>query len=308
MYEVNQESGYRHPAYAQSFVEFGTPVELKCSGGWILRREIPGFSYWDAMGCYPIFCCRDWTRLSDDFKTIREDLVCLSIVTDPFGDYDVPLLQDQFVDVIIPFKDHYIVDLSHPIQDFISTHHKRYARKALDNIRIEVFNQPIHLLDEWITLYANLKKRHNLRGITRFSSLAFLIQLNIPGMVGFRASFQGTTVGMLLWFVQRDIGYYHLGAFSERGYELRASFGLFHFAIDYFAGIDLKYLNLGAGAGIKKKSEDGLSRFKRGWSNGTRTAYFCGRVFDQHKYREIIQEKGVSEHDYFPVYRRGEFN
>ena len=127
-------------------------------------------------------------------------------------------------------------------------------------------------------------------------------------MVVFRATSQGSSIGMLLWYVMGDIAYYHLGAYSDLGYDLRASFALFSFAIDYFADIGLRWLNLGAGAGTRGAADDGLSRFKKGWSNSERTSYFCGRVFDQAKYREIsLRRAGLPEAAYFPLYRYGEF-
>jgi len=302
-----QNSGYRHPSYANSLAEYGTPHELTYSGGWILKREIPGFPYRDAIGCYPIFSCKDWSQLGKDFECLGSELVCVSLVTDPFGNYDLQILQEQFKDVVIPFKVHFIVDLGYPLRDFISDHHDRYAQKALLELSVEKCDQPIRFLDEWASLYANLIKRHNILGIPAFSKQAFSHQLNTPGLVAFRASYQGETLGMLLWFVQNEFGYYHLGAFSDQGYKMRASFALFRSAIEYFAECGLKFLTLGAGAGIKSKPEDGLSRFKRGWSIGIRTVYFCGRIFDPHKYQEIIQEKGIVTDDYFPAYRKGEF-
>src|SRR5215213_8208057 len=110
----------------------------------------------------------------------------------------------------------------------------------------------------------------------------------------------GETVGMLLWYVQGDVAYYHLGAYSERGYELRASFALFQHAIEQFARRGLRWLNLGAGAGAASGAESGLSRFKQGWATGTRTAYFCGRIFDEKKYQEILRARGVPATKYFP--------
>ena len=62
-----------------------------------------------------------------------------------------------------------------------------------------------------------------------------------------------------------------------------------------------------AGAGVEANSTDGLSRFKKGWSTGTRTVYFCGRIFNHTKYSEIVRAKGISVSNYFPAYRRGEF-
>jgi hypothetical protein len=59
-------SGYMHPNYAHSLREFGEPRELPGSGGWILERIIPGTPYRDAMGCYPLFACNDWSKLAND--------------------------------------------------------------------------------------------------------------------------------------------------------------------------------------------------------------------------------------------------
>lgn len=102
------------------------------------------------------------------------------------------------------------------------------------------------------------------------------------------------------------MAYSHLTAFSELGYMLRASYALYWFAIERFSD-KVRWIDLGGGAGVRSKDTDGLSTFKRGWSTGTRPAYFCGRIFDRKRYQEIVEAKGVSATDYFPAYRRGEF-
>ncbi len=299
--------GYLHHKYAQSLAEFGTPCNLPLSGGWILERQIPGFSCQDAIGCYPLFCCQDWSHLHADLESVGNELVSLSLVTDPFGEYNTDYLRRCFKDVVIPFKGHFIVDLSRPMNTFVSSHHRRYARKALRDVYVERCEDPTQFINEWVDLYAALIKRHNVRGIPAFSGLAFANQLSVPGIVMFRAVHKETTVGMLLWYVQGQVGYYHLGASSTLGYELRVSFALFWSAIEYFATDGLKWLDLGAGVGVKNDSTDGLSRFKRGWSTGTRTTYFCGRIFDHDRYSEIVSAKGIPNTDYFPAYRKGEF-
>ncbi|HAM51938.1 MAG TPA: hypothetical protein DCP92_15090 [Nitrospiraceae bacterium] len=78
------------------------------------------------------------------------------------------------------------------------------------------------------------------------------------------------------------------------------------FTIEYFSA-KVRWLDLGGGAGLKNNAKDGLSEFKRGWSTGTRTVYFCGRIFDRKKYAEIENARGITETDYFPSYREGEF-
>jgi len=300
-------SGYLHRGYADSLAEFGKSLALGKSKGFILKRRIPGTPYYDAMGCYPFFAVQDWSLLDVDLQELETQLVCLSVVTDPFGENDEDHLRRCFKDVIQPFKQHYIVDLSLSMKSFVSAHHQRYAKKALRDVQIERIQNPILFANEWTALYSILIKKHNIKGIPAFSRNSLTKQLEVPGIVLFRASYNDRTVGMILWYINKEVGYYHLGAYSDLGYELRASFALFWCAIDYFAATDLKWLNLGAGAGIKEGATNGLSRFKHGWSNGTRTAYFCGRIFDKQKYEEIVMAKDISMTDYFPAYRQGEF-
>src|SRR6266852_8659851 len=80
-------TGYAHPSYAAALWEFGTPCHLPASGGSILQRPIDGSTYFDGMGSYPLFACRDWSRLGEDLASLEGELVALSMVTDPFGDY-----------------------------------------------------------------------------------------------------------------------------------------------------------------------------------------------------------------------------
>jgi GNAT acetyltransferase-like protein len=301
-------AGYAHALYAQSLAEFGTPVELPSCGGWILKRRIPGYPNYDGMGCYPLFACRDWALLATDLENVGTQLVSLAIVADPFGGYSPAYLQQCFQDVVIPFKEHFVVDLRAPADTFVSAHHRRNARKALQRIGVERCGDPKAFLNDWLELYKYLIDRHEISGIAAFSEPAFRQQLSVPGLVAFRAEHEGATVGMLLWYVQGGVGYYHLGAYNQKGYTLKASFGLFWWAIDYFASKGLRWLNLGAGVGTTTVTDCGLSRFKRGWATGTRTTYFCGRIFDPATYRQITQAGGCVATDHFPAYREGEFS
>jgi hypothetical protein len=259
------------------------------------------------MGCYPLFACQDWSQLHLDLANIGHDLVSLALVTDPFGDYKTTYLQQCFGDVVLPFKEHFIVDLALPIDTSICRHHYRYARKASRILDVERCEDPALCIDEWNSLYVQLIERHQISGLQAFSRSAFARQMIVPGLVAFRAKHRDITVGMVLWYIQGQVGYYHLGAYNALGYELRASFALFWFAIHYFVNCGLRWLDLGAGAGLKNQATDGLSRFKRGWSTGARTAYFCGRIFDPERYAVITRLKGITANSYFPAYRRGEF-
>jgi len=305
---ANKAAGYNHALYAESLAEFGTPLELPRCGGWILKRRIPGYPNDDGMGCYPLFACQDWSLLKADLENVGSQLLSLAIVADPFGRYSPAYLQRCFQDVVIPFKEHFVVDLRAPADTFVSQHHRRNARKALQRIGVEHCSDPNRFLDDWLELYGYLIGRHEISGIAAFSGPVFQQQLRVPGLVAFRAEHEGATVGMLLWYVQDEVAYYHLGAYNQKGYALKASFGLFWRAIDYFATKGLRWLNLGAGVGAQTPTDSGLSRFKRGWATSTRTAYFCGRIFDPATYREITKAGGYTTTDYFPAYRQGEFS
>lgn len=299
-------TGYMHPAYAASLSEFGTPYHLENSGGWILIRPIQGTPYRDALGLYPLFTCRNWQGLVSDLAHLR-GLVSLSLVTDPFGDFDLAYLKRCFPDRCTLFKWHYIADLQRPLPSFVSAHHRRYARKAMRTLSVEQCSRPLNFLDDWSRLYAVLIRRHDIRGMLTFSKQTFAAQLQVPGLVMFRAIYNEETVGMLLWYIQGEIAYYHLGAFSETGYKMHASFALFWHSMEHLADKGLRWASLGAGAGIDGNATDGLSRFKRGWATETRPAYFCGRIFDLQKYQEITQSMQIPPTNYFPAYRVGEF-
>jgi hypothetical protein len=255
------------------------------------------------MGCYPVFSCADWSRLHLDLAELSPDLVSLVLVTDPFGEFEPRDLPNCFPDLVAPFKEHFVVDLRRPLSLPATDHHRRNLRKALGAVAVELVDQPAELGDEWVRLYHQLIARHEISGLAAFSPAALARQLQVPGMVALRASRGDETVGVTLWCVQGEVGYYHLGAYSEEGYRWRASFALFWRAIESFAERGLRWLSLGAGAGLEANPADGLSRFKRGWATGTRTVYLCGRVYDSERYAALTAANGTQGASFFPAYR-----
>jgi len=297
--------GYANSAYARSLAEFGTPRELPRSGGWILERDIPGTPLRDAMGCYPLLVCRDWTGLRADLEELaaRGSLVSLGVVPDLFGAHDPRLLEECFGDVVIPFKEHFVTDMQRPLAESVSRHHRKYARKALQEIECDVVADAPGFLDEWVELHRNLVARHDAKGIRAYSPRAFSVQLAIPGMVVVRARHRGVTVGAQLWFQHQDIAYGHVLAFNQAGYDEGAPYALYWFALEHFMG-KVRWCTMGGVSGTDVALSGGLSQFKRGWATTTRTAYFCGRVFDRAKYDELVLAKGRAPDGFFPAYRR----
>lgn len=301
-----EPSGYAHPLYAASLAEFGTIRPLPECRGWLLERQIPGHPRRDAMGCYPLFACRDWTRLAGDLDAIGQTLVSVALVADPFGPPDSKVLERCF-DRVIPFKQHFVVDLGRAVGAGVSRHHRRYAKRALREVSVEWVEDPPGFAAEWCALYRVLTNRHGIRGIPAFSERALAEQLAVPGIAVLRASRGSETLGATLWYRQGEFAYYHLGAYAEAGYRLRASFALFWTAVESFAAAGLRWLDLGGPAGTAAGTEDGLTRFKQGWATGSRTAYFCGRVFDPAAYERLAVTRATAQTVYFPAYRVGEF-
>lgn len=302
--------GYLSPAYAQSLAEFGTPRQLPRSGGWLLERSIADTPHRDALGCYPLFSCADWPALQADLAALDDELVSVGLVTDPFGNYTEEELYGSF-NRVLRFKEHFLVDLSRDPEEYVSQHHRYYARRSLRTARFEHCADPAAHLDEWVALYQVLIERHELRGLKAFSRESFARQLQVPGLVMFRMidTETGEGVAAHLWYVQGDVAYSHLTAFSEAGYRSSASYGLYWSAIDFWRrdlSGGVRRLNLGAGAGVAADATDGLTRFKRGWSTETRPAYFCGRILNRSRYEELARHRAPPETNYFPAYRAGE--
>lgn len=258
------------------------------------------------MGPYPIFSCPRWQGLPEDLAALEDRIVSLALIADPLAAPDRATLSRWFPDLCEPFKEHFVVDLTQPRQQFVHTHHRRNARKALQHCEISVLTDPLAAHAEWVELYDALIRRHGITGIRAFSPESFLWQLQVPGMVVMRASVDGQVAGMVLWVRAGDVAYYHLAAYSEAGYQQRVSFALFWTALEHFSG-EVRWLGLGAGAGISTEADDGLTRFKRGWATGTRTAYLCGRIMDPGRYKALAKTTGTSQSRYFPSYRSGEF-
>ena len=309
VHDVRTEaSGYRHATYAKALAGQDRVVSLARSGANLIARPTPTGGHVDLSWAYPILSCQDWVGLADDLADLGRDYVTVSALADPFGDYDEGALRRAFPDLCRVFKHHFVTELEQPPKAFVAGHHRRNVKKARRQIDVEIAADVTSYLQSWTELYDNLIARHEIGGLQRFSAASFRTQFEVPGLEAFVARHEGTVVGMVLWFVQDSVAYYHLGAYAPKGYELRASFALFDTVIEEFRDRGLEWLSLGAGAGIDPNADDGLTRFKRGWSTGTRPAYLLGRVLDRNTFNDLSASRSGAPDGYFPPYRYGEYS
>jgi hypothetical protein len=292
---------YADPRYARSLGEFGVPTLLPRSGASLLRRPIESGDEYDAMGCYPLFTCPNWSGLADDLAELGSELVSVTVVTDPFGLPSYESLGEIF-DVVTPYKDHYLVDLEQPLESTVARHHRKSARKALQALTIEEYD-PTTDVDTWCQLYGHLVRKHSIDGIRAFSSASFEQQARIPGLVAFRALQDGDVIGMHWYLTAGDVVYAHLAALHPQSYRYYASHGLFWTAFQRFQG-SFRWVDMGAGSGAA--ADDGLTEFKAGWSSQTAPTFICGKVINRDRYEELSRNVPSST-SYFPRYRAGEF-
>lgn len=186
----------------------------------------------------------------------------------------------------------------------MSKSHRANARRALRKVTLEVCDEPLEYLEDWLDLYEVLAQKHGITGLRTFSRAAFEQQFQVPGLVVIRAADEIGTVGLDIWYVDGDVAQGHLVAFNDRGYRLSASYATKWTLLNHFQG-KVRWVNLGGVADSTGGSGGGLAHFKKGWGNTSRQTYLCGRVFDEEAYQALT--RGQPETSYFPAYRGGEF-
>ena len=298
-------TGYLHPQYARSFSEFGRSRALPRSGGWILERSIADTDDRDAMGCYPLFACQRWSELRADVDDLGDSLVSLTLVTDPFGDYDRGALEQCFPDLAKPFKEHSVIDLGKPAEQTVDRGHRKEARRALKRLVVEVHPNPVEFLDSWMSLHRHLVKRHGIAGIAAFSRAAFEQQLTTPGCTLLWARSGDEPVAATVYLSHGGVAHGHVLACSDVGYAQGALYALIWRAIEHFTGTH-QWINLMGVPGADDAGSRGIRDFKRGWTTVTRTAWLCGRIFDRHRYNRLVEATHTMASRYFPAYRENE--
>jgi hypothetical protein len=193
-----------------------------------------------------------------------------------------------------------------PLEETISKGHRRSARRALRNLEVEMLVSPKIDLYEWVQLYEDLIRRHQIKGIRAFSKNSFQKQLAIPNTIYFRVIHKGNVVGGNIFFIQDDVAYAHLSAFSDEGYNLGAPYAVKWFALQQLPQF-VQWVNFGGSTNTSQENPTGLDYFKMGWSSQTGKSYFCGKILDEEKYTEMVNRWQAFDTTWFPAYRLGEF-
>ncbi len=301
-------TGYQSAAYALALSEGSLALPLSKSRAILVIRRIPGHTAEDAAAPYPLLLSSNWDGLAADIAALPSSLVSLTAVTDPFACCNEDELRGAFNHIVRPYKPHFIIDLTRPLESFGDRHHLGCARSALKKLDIECCAAPLDHFEDWLALYAVLVARHGLRGASIMSRESLRRQFEVPGFRLFRATSDGRTAGMIAIMETAGRAYFHLGAYSEDGYRLKTSYALVRTIIDHYQRAGFSAMSLGAGAGAFGAGDSGLTRFKRGFASGSLMTYLCGHIIDAGRYRSLSAAMADRETAYFPAYRAGEFD
>jgi len=286
---------YASLAYAQAFAPPYELLHLPQSEMYVLKRLIPGTEYYDAMGCYPVVPLVNAEAMASDMEMLKlQDIVSLVLVADSFFCPPEKTLRGMF-DHVLAYKEHYLHDFSLARND--NSHHRYEIRQALKQCDVRVIALKDHL-DTWCALYRTLIEKRGITGMQAFSR-DYFASLAEMDMVMIGAFSNGVLVSAHLWFEYQGYVYSHLAASSEDGYKLRAPYAVYDYSIEYFAGKHAKLLDFGGGADAGQVGE-GLTRFKKGFSNKSSMCFLCGKILDQELYQKLSAGKTGS---YFPIYR-----
>jgi hypothetical protein len=287
---------YASAAYARIFEDQAEPLWVPDWGAHVLVRDIPQGGR-DAIGMYPLAPFRPGADLKAGLAWLKDQgLVTIGLVPDPSASPPLSELEAAF-GLCRPFKTHFIVDYARPVE--FTKHHRGKVKRAHEKLRVEIV--PLaQTIDAWTGLYGNLIDRHDIHGLSAFSRDAFVRLAAVDGLTAVAAFADDDIVSMHLWVADPEtgVGYSLLAATSADGYRRSAAYAVNDASIRLLS--DLRLVNLGGGAGLQAE-EDGLTYFKRGFSNDEVTAYFCAAVLDEDRYGELGGVAGASLP--FPAYR-----
>ena len=267
-----------------------------------MRRSIGGTGLNDIIGPYPWAGFTRWWAVGSDLDLIA-DAVSATVVISPTSDVGNTVLREQFPDHLVDFKSHYLVDLTTNYYNSFSTSHRRKLRGCRPELTIEVLGLSPSIESRWIDLYKVLGNRHGIKGDAAFTKDGLIAQLRLPSVTVFGATLKGRVVGMVSFIRSGSVAAYHLGAYDDTGYEVGASYAAFCYAFGVLADTGVEVVNLGGGAGLTVDDNDGLARFKRGWSTHTGVARIGGRILDPVAFGGLQSPSSTS---FWPPYRAGQ--
>ncbi|MGE0753991.1 MAG: hypothetical protein AB7L92_02395 [Alphaproteobacteria bacterium] len=290
---------YATRAYADSLAHWGKTLAVPEWGCHVIVRDIDG-THKDAAGVYPITPLLPDTDIQGGVERLKgEGLVSVVLVLDDFHRPPLEVLSQAF-DRVVPFKPHYLYRPSLGGVNYDS-HHKRALKKAHKQVRSGIVDLKKDAAS-WCALYDELIRKLDLTGLHAFGMAHHAALADIPGFVAMGSWVGDELVSCHVWVEHDGFCHSHLVASNPVGYDTRAGYATNAASMEYFQNATV--LNFGGGAGNSVDADDGLARFKRGFSNDMAQSYICGAVLDKNAYSRLVAaRKFTLPVKFFPAYR-----
>ena len=121
----------------------------------------------------------------------------------------------------------------------------------------------------------------------------------MPGLLMYRASSGGQTVGFSLWMVHGSSAYGHLAAYTAEGRQGGVAYAFYWTILRDLRMLGVEMVDLRGGV----TDDDGLARWKAGWTHESRPSLVCGAIVRPAEYAELTRVRGDGSTSYFPSYR-----
>ncbi|MEM7327813.1 MAG: GNAT family N-acetyltransferase [Pseudomonadota bacterium] len=287
-----------------SYASLGVPIQLPASGLRLLKRHICNDLY-DLVGLYPYSVCPSVANLQaeTDQAFLRDSAaVTISFILSPFQSEQTIDLQDW--DVLTPFKEHIVLDLTEDWRRRVSKKTRYCIRRSEELHRTIIAPKTVETATLFHKLYAHTVRRHSVIGVQNFSVDAIHAQLMTPGTFVLQSFHEGECSGFLIGVNNKDHANYHLVAIAPEHYNKLTNYALLNAAIAFCASNGVRYFNLGGGAGLTSDASDGLYRFKRRWSANSLNTHLCGKILRPSVYAALTEGQDDPPRPFFPQYRR----
>ena len=295
-------SAYQHSDYASSFDDGADSLYLEHCDGWLLRRQIDGTNFTDLANPYPMFSCKNLTAIDADINDLdTTSTISLVLRTDAFSEYDVSSKLPGF-DQIRRFKTHQIANLDQPWRSFARRTCRRNAASAQTIFEIRRVGQPVNYAQHLWDLNQVVLKRRSAVQIMPLTQATLTAQLSLPGVSLFVARNQQGIQAIACFMEVGDYAYAHLLGASDESRSQSVIYGLYGCALDYYQE-RVQAIDFGGNAGLTEDNQDGVTRFKQGWCNQTRSSYLCCKILNRDLYQELCSRSGSEASSFFPAYR-----
>jgi|694.fasta_scaffold34223_8 hypothetical protein len=263
------------------------------------EREI-----YDIIGPYPFILFEDIENELPQVKSATNkfdnNLVTLSLVTLFMDTQKIQKVTNMQLDYFSFFKTYYSVKHSLPLP-ILNDNNRRNIRKARKDSTF-IFNNKKDNIAEIFEIYRSNVQVKSLDATHAFSLEHFKFVIQASGTIVSVVKNGNSIESFYIWVKVTDKLYnHHLSGSTNIGKKNGASHLCLWESIQHFHKNE-KSLLLGSNSGSTNLPNDGLSRFKKSYSNFEASTYVCGIIFDKSIYEQLNMGMDKSL-NYFPLHR-----